>query len=109
MLNISCDWNHIHLAFAKAQRGLDCLDQTPAIFFSDSDAILNDLHTHAEPLGFWIGFVHSHDLIVDPNPQVSLLLQEIEEPSRLRFRRDRNSERDDNILADAVAQNLLRD
>ena len=95
MLNISRDWNHVHFAFAKAQRGLDCLDQTRAIFFSDSDAVLNDLHTGAELRGLWNGFVHTHDLIVNPNPQIALLLEKIEKFPRLRLRRDCNPKRDE--------------
>ena len=38
--------------FAKAQRGLNRLDQSRAIFLSDRDAILNDLHTRAESFRF---------------------------------------------------------
>ena len=87
--------NHVHLTFAKAQRGLDCFDQSRAIFPSDRDAILNDLHTRAESFSFWIRIVYAHDFVVDPNAQVSLLLEEIEKFSRLRSRRDCDPECDE--------------
>src|SRR5437773_5757981 len=79
-----------------------------AIFPSDRDAILNDLHTHAEFFGFWIRVVHAHDFVVHPNAQVALLLEEIEKLPWLRSRGDCDPERDKNIFAEAVAQNLLR-
>ena len=103
----TCDTSCLHrnltidLTLAKAQRGLDCFDQSRAIFPSDRDAILNDLHTRAEPFGFWIRVVHAHDFVVDPNAQVALLLEEIEKVPRLSSRGDCDPECDKNIFADS--------
>src|SRR5205823_13807403 len=57
---------------------------------------------------FWIWVVHAHGFVGDPNAQVSLLLEEIEKLPRLRFRGYCDPECDENIFADTVAQNLLR-
>src|SRR5206468_2682056 len=100
--------NYVYLTFAKAQRGLDCFDQSRAIFPSDGDPILNDLYTRTESFCFWIRVVHAHDFVVDPNAQVSLLLEEIEKLPRLRFQGHCDPECDKNIFADTVAQSLLR-
>jgi hypothetical protein len=81
--------------FAKAQRGLDCFGQSRAIFPSDRDAILNDLHTRAESFSFWIRVVNAHDFVLQPNAQVALLLEEIEKLPRLRFRGDCDPECDE--------------
>src|SRR5262249_53864332 len=107
-LQTSFEWNYIYLTFAKAQGGLDCFDQSCANFLGNSDTILNDLHTRAEPFGFWIRVVHAHDFVVDPNAQISLLLEEIEKLLRLGFRGHCDPECDENLFVDVVTQNLLR-
>ena len=71
----------IDFALAETKRGLDRFHQAGAIFFADCDAILNDLHADAEPFDFWFG-IYAHNFVVDPNAQITLLLEKIEKIAR---------------------------
>ena len=94
--------NDIYFPFPKTQRRFDGFDESRAVFLGDRDAILNDLDTGAESFDFWIG-IHAHDLVVDPDAQVTLLLEKIQKLPRLSFWRNRNPERDqNNVLAREV-------
>ena len=94
------------LPFAKTQRRFDCLDDSYAVFLTDRDAILDHLYARTEAFNFWID-IHTHHLVVDPNTQVTLLLEKIEKCTRRGFWRDGNPKRDENILSRAVLQYLV--
>ena len=100
--------NNIDLAFPKAQRGFDRLDQSCPVFLRDRNAILNDLHTRPKSLEFWID-VDAHDFVIDPYPQISLLLKKFEELTRFGFRWNGNPESDKNSFRCAVVQYLVTD
>src|SRR5207249_10183904 len=100
--------NDIDFALAETKRGLDGFHQARATFFPDRDAILNDLHADAKPFDFWFG-IHAYNSIVDPNAQITLLLQEIEKIARLSFGGNRDPKGDKNIVTDAIAQHLIGD
>ena len=53
--------------------------------------------------------VHANDLVVDPNAEISLLLEELEKLSWLGFRRNRYPKRDQDIFIGAVAQYFVGD
>src|SRR5207248_3348930 len=72
----------------------------------DCDAILNNLHTRSKPVELWID-VDAYDLVVDPDAQITLLLEEIEELPRVSFRRNGNPESDENSFPRAVVQHLV--
>ncbi len=79
--------DHIDPVLSETQRRLERLDQPRAIFLGDRDAVLNDLHPRAEPADFLLG-VGADDLPVQPDPKISLLLDELEEITRFRLRRN---------------------
>ena len=100
--------NNIDLAFPKAQRGFDRLDQSCAVFLRDRNAILNDLHTRPKSLEFWID-VDAHDFVIDPYPQISLLLKKFEELAWFGFRWNGDPESDKNSFPSTVVQYLATD
>ena len=53
--------------------------------------------------------VHAHDFAIEPDAQITLLLEEIEKIPRLGFRRTETQNVIRTVFADAVAQNLVRD
>src|SRR5207302_8751255 len=55
---------------------------------------------------FWLD-INSHHLVVDPNAEVTLLLEKIEKRARRGLRRNCNPKRDENILSGAVFEYLI--
>ena len=100
--------NDIDFVFTKTQSCFDCFHESGTIFVADRDPILNHLHACAETLDFFVG-IDAHDLVVDPNAQVALLLEKIKERARLRFRGDGNPESNENRLAVQVMQDVIGD
>ena len=78
---------NIDFAFAETQSGFDRFYKTGAILWIDCDSVLNDLHPRTQPLDFWID-IDPHNCVIDPNAQITLLLQKLEECARLSFCRD---------------------
>ena len=70
--------------------------------------MLDDLYPAAQSLEFWVG-VDAHNLVVDPYAEITLLLKEIEELTRLGFWRNGDPESDKNRFPGAVVQDLLTD
>ena len=93
MLRFGIEVDNVDPVFAETQRGLDRFGEARPIFLTDRDAILNDLHARAEPFDFCFA-ISADDLAVDPNAQITLLLEEVEEIARLGFRRNGNPEGD---------------
>jgi hypothetical protein len=89
--------NNIYFSFSESQRGFERFDQSRAVFVADRDAVLDDLHARAQAFDFFVG-IDAHDLVVDPNAQITLLLEEIEKRARFCFRRNRNPESDENSI-----------
>src|SRR5215831_4129369 len=65
------------------------------VVFCYRDPILDDLNACSQALDFCIG-INADDLTVQPNTQVTLLLQKFEEFARLGFRRNSDPESDKN-------------
>ena len=76
--------NDVDFTFPKTQSSFDRFHKTRAIFWIDRDSVLNDLHASTEPFDFRIG-IHAHNYVVDPNAQITLLLQKLKERARLSF------------------------
>src|SRR4029077_1757869 len=57
---------------------------------------------------FWID-IYAHHLIVDPNPEITLLLKKIEKTARLSLRWNANPESDECALACEFVQHLIGD
>src|ERR1700730_9390755 len=100
------DRNDIDSVLAESQCGLERLHQTRPILGTDRDAVLNDLHARAESFDLRAG-IDTHDLVIDPDAQVALLLQKIEELARRGFYRNGNPECDEHILAGELAQDFI--
>src|SRR5438045_8596705 len=86
----------------------DRLKQSLAIFSTNRDAILYHLHSCAEPFDFWID-INSHQLLIHPNAQVTLLLEKLEELPRLGVRRNSDPKRDKDVFASTDTHYLIRD
>src|SRR5437588_6286460 len=100
--------NDVDLVLAEAQRGFDRFDEASAIRFGDSDPVLNDLNARTESFDFFLR-IDAHDFVVDPDAQITLLLDEIEKDTRFYFRRHCDPESDEHILAGKFLQNVLGD
>ena len=101
--------DNVDLSFSEPKRGLQRFDKTRAIFRCDRNPVLNHLNARAEPSDlFGIG-IHSHDFVVDPDSEITLLLKELEKFSRFRFCRNGDPKGDKNIFAGAIAQNFVSD
>jgi len=87
MIRFRIKIDNVDFVFAETQRRLERFNESRTIFVVDRDAILNDLHPRAQPLDFFVG-IGAYDLIVDPDAEVTLLLEKIEKRARLRFRGD---------------------
>ena len=94
---LGLDVNNVDAILAKTKRGLERFGQSRPIFVGDRDAILNHLHSWTKPIDLRVG-VHAHDFAVDPNAEVTLLLQKMEKIARLGFLGNRNPERDENVF-----------
>ena len=90
------NWNHIDSVFPKSQRDLNRFGQPCPVLFGDVDAILNNLHPGAKPRNLRCG-IDAHDLTVNPDPEVALLLKKIKKLAWRRFMRDRNPKGDQRI------------
>ena len=88
MLGFRLKVDNVDFAFAEAKRGLERFNQAHAIFLSDCDPVLDDLDACAQSFDFlWID-IYANDVVVDPNPEITLLLEKLEKLSRLGFRRN---------------------
>ncbi len=108
MLRSCVKIDNVDSIFAEAQRGLERFDKARAIFCADHNPILNYLHARTEPFDFLVR-IDAHNFFVDPNTQITLLLNEIEEIARLRFCRNADPKCDQDCLAVQFAQNLIGD
>ena len=99
----------VYFSFSKSQSCFDSFNQARASFLRNRDSILNDLNARTESFDlFWID-IHAHDFVVDPDAQITLLLEELEKLSRLGFGRNCDPKRDQNIFAGAIAQDFVGD
>ncbi len=75
----------VYFSFSKSQSCFDSFNQARASFLRNRDSILNDLNARAESFDLsWID-IHAHDFVVDPNAEITLLLEKLEKLSRLGF------------------------
>src|SRR5689334_12246097 len=84
----------VDLPFPKSQRGLDRFGQARSVFFRDRDAVLNDLDTRPQALDLGTA-INADYLAVQPNAQITLLLEKFEEFTRLGFGRNSDPESDE--------------
>src|SRR5947209_4113687 len=77
-LAVRPQWNNVQFPFTEPERGFDCFGQAGSIFVTDGDSVLNHLYPGAQRF-YLRRIVHPHHLMIDPDPEVALLLQEIEE------------------------------
>ena len=93
------DPNEVDPVFPETQRRLDRLRPGEiAILFRDRDAILDDLNPRSESAHFLVG-IGADDFAIQPDAQISLLLEKLEEIARFRFRRNRNPKGEQDRLA----------
>src|SRR5438874_2010092 len=100
--------DHVDLVLAKAKSGFDRLDEAGAIRLGNGDAVLDDLDAGAEAFDFFVR-IDADNFVVDPDAEIALLLDEIEEGARFCFRRDRDPESDQDILVRELLKNMSRD
>src|SRR5205823_6004150 len=81
----------------QAQSGFDRFHQTRPILCIDRDSVLNDLQPHPQPFDFWID-IDPHNCVIDPNAQIPLLLQKLEERAWFRFWGNRHPKGDQSIF-----------
>src|SRR5438067_3446243 len=98
----------VDLVFAETEGGIDRFDETGAVRLGYSEAVLDDLDAGAEAFDFFVR-IDADDFVVDPDAEIALLLDEVEERARLCFRRDRDPESDQNILVGELLKNMVRD
>ena len=109
MLRLCFKIDDVDFTFAETERGLERFNQARTIFLVDRDAILNDLNPGAESLDFFRIVIHADDFVVDPNAEISLLLEELEKRSWFRFGRNCHPKCDQHAFISAVAQNFVSD
>ena len=97
----------VDFIFAETECGLDRFDQAGAVCFGNREPVLDDLDARAEAFDFFIG-IDPNDFVVDPNTQIALLLDEIEESAWLSFGGHRDPECDQYILAGEILENVIR-
>src|SRR5207245_6116177 len=105
----SSDLDDVDFTFAETERGLERFNQARTIFLVDRDAILNDLNPGAESLDFFRIVIHADDFVVNPNAEISLLLEELEKRSWFGFGRNCHPKCDQHAFISAVAQNCVSD
>ncbi len=111
MVRLCFKIDDVDFTFAETERGLERFNQARTIFLVDRDAILNDLNPAPKAFGvdfFWI-VIHADDFVVDPNAEISLLLEELEKRSWFGFGRNCHPKCDQHAFISAVAQNFVSD
>src|SRR5438067_5020671 len=96
MLGFLFNIDDVDFAFPETKRGLERFDQARAIFFRDRDPILNDLYPRAETFDLR-RVVNAENFVVDPHPEIALLLKKLEKLSRLRFGRNGDPQCAENV------------
>src|SRR5205085_11860097 len=96
----------VDLVFPETQRGLDRFGQTGAVWFRYRNPVLDDLDARTEAFDLFVG-INAHDFVVDPDAEITLLLDEIEEGAWLRLWWDRHPKRDQNILPGQFLENVI--
>src|SRR6516162_2610425 len=95
-MNGGINRDDVNFSFSKSQSRLQRLNQARAIFGSDRDSILNDLNPRPKPFDFfWIG-IDPHNFIVDPDSEVTLLLEKFEKLLGIGFGWNGNPKRNEN-------------
>src|SRR2546423_15165153 len=102
------DGDSVDLVLAETKRGLDRFDKARAVPFRNRDPVLDNLNAGTETFDFFVG-IDANDFVVDPDAEITLLLNEIEEGTRLRFRRHRDPESDQHVLAGEFLENVIGD
>src|SRR5438045_9770175 len=98
----------VDLVFPETQRGLNRFDQTGAVWFRYRNPVLNDLDTRTEAFDLFVG-IDAHDFGVDPDAEITLLLDEIEEGAWFRLVWDRHPTSDQNILPGQYLEKIIGD
>ena len=87
------DWDHIDLVFAEAEGGFERFDQARTIRLVNLDPILDDRHAATKSFNFIVG-IDPNNFVIEPDPQITLLLDEIEELAWFSVSRNCDPERD---------------
>src|SRR5437762_11744600 len=98
----------VDLVFAETEGGLDRFDEAGTVRLGYGEAILDDLDAGAEAFDFFVR-IDADNFVVDPDAEITLLPNEIEEGARFCFRRDRDPESDQEILIGELLKKMVLD
>src|SRR5262249_34942783 len=97
--------DEVDSVFPETKRNLDRFDEPGGILSADRQPVLDHLHPRPET-NFFRRLVYPNDFAVQPDAEITLLLQELEKVIRVGFRRNCHPKSDESSAVRILRRNL---